>query len=261
MPDLVNFDTYIPGFRQVKGEDMNSMRDAINDLEQGSEAFEDLTVTDDATIGGRLQFGATTTTALTIGAGTTSTRYAMGTTANQNLLGLFAESTATTGDARTINSRLYFSGAGGSGEVIRAFGIVNNVTAATGGTVNGAHVSLAVNGASGAVSGAGNALRATFAQGASNNAGGTCAVLQLDSDLDATATVAATLSYLRFTNTNTGTVPLLMNLDGVDTTTLYIDAGTSAGSAGDADNCAAQKVIGIRVNGALAYIPVFTQNS
>lgn len=212
---------------------------------------------------GKITLGntATASSTLLLGTGTTSTRYAMGTTANQNVVGLFAESTATTGDSRNINARLYFSGAGGSGEVIRAMGVVNNVTAATGGTVNGAHLTLSVTGASGTVSGAGNALRCTFAQGASNNAGGTCAVIQVDSDLDTAATVASTLSYLRFTNSNTKKVPILMNLDGVDTDTLYIAAGTSAGSAGDADNCAAQQVIQIRVNGNAAYIPVFTQNS
>ena len=204
---------------------------------------------------------ASPSTSLLIGAGTTSSRYAMGTTANQNMVGLFGETTATSGDSRNINARLYFSGAGVSGEVIRAMGVVNNVTAATGGTVNGAHITLSVSGASGAVSGAGNALRATFAQGASNNAGGTCSVIQVDSDLDNGATVASTLSYLRFTNSNTKKVPVLFNLDGVDTNTLYVAAGTSAGSAGDASHCAAQKVIKILVNGAAAYIPVFTQNS
>jgi hypothetical protein len=193
--------------------------------------------------------------------GTSTARFQLGATAGQSMHQVFGETTATSGDTRLKNLRLYFSGAGGSGEVARIFGIVNNVAAATGGTVNGAHVSLAVNGASGAVSGAGNALRATFAQGAGNTAGGTCSVIQVDSDLDNTATVAATLSYLRFTNSNTKKVPVLMNLDGVDTATLYVNAGTGAGSAGDATKCAAQKVVRILVNGSAAFIPVFTQNT
>lgn len=41
----------------------------------------------------------------------------------------------------------------------------------------------------------------------------------------------------------------------------YIAAGTSAGSAGKSDGCAAQKVFVITVNGVANYIPVFTQNS
>lgn len=197
----------------------------------------------------------------TIGGSSSSAPFAMGSTANQNKIGIWADTTATSGDSRLAYLRLYFSGAGVSGEAARIYGTVNNVTAATGGTVNGAHISLSVSGASGAISGAANALRATFAQGASNNAGGTCAVIQADSDLDATATIASSLSYIRFTNSNSGKVPTLFNLDGVDTTNLYIAAGTSAGSAGKSDGCAAQKVVKILVNGATCYIPVFTQNS
>ena len=41
----------------------------------------------------------------------------------------------------------------------------------------------------------------------------------------------------------------------------YIAAGTSAGSAGDADNCAAQMVIETSIGGVTVYIPVFTQNT
>ena len=99
------------------------------------------------------------------GFGTTSSRRQMGETANTNALGLFFETAATSGDTRAINTRLYFSGAGGSGEALRAYSIVNGVTAATGGTVNGAHISMALSGAAAAISGAGNALRATLGIG------------------------------------------------------------------------------------------------
>lgn len=217
--------------------------------------------------GRAIQFGSNTTTAKMIGAGLTTTpgttTYNLGSTAT-NAVALFTHASNTTGDMRVINARLYFGGAGGSGEVLRAYGIVNNVTAATGGTVNGAHITMQVNGASGAVSGAANAIRATFAQGASNNAGGTCSVIQVDSDLDNAATVAATLSYIRFTNSNSKKVPNLIYLDSsIDTTNLYIAAGTSAGSAGNATHCAAQKVLRCydAVNSQYIYIPAFTQNS
>lgn len=192
--------------------------------------------------------------------GTSSLRFAMGATASQSLHQVFAETTATSGDTRNQNLRLYFSGAGGSGEVVRAYGIVNNVTAATGGTVNGIHSTLQVNGASGTVSGAANAIRATFAQGASNATGGTCAVIQCDSDLDNTATVPATLSYIRFTNSNTKKIDNLLALDGISTT-LYAAAGTASGSAGNSTHCAAQKVLKCLVDGVAVYIPVFTQNT
>lgn len=141
--------------------------------------------------------------ALFFGAGTATDRYQMGTEANQNGLGLFFESKAVSGDARGINLRLYFSGAGVSGEALRAYGIVNNVQVAVGGTVNGAHVSLGITGTSGQVSGAGNALRATLSLGASANPGGTLSGIQLDSDFDNTATVPAGTAGIRLTDTNT----------------------------------------------------------
>lgn len=212
-----------------------------------------------------LNAASTPTAALIMGGGTSATpgttTLDLGTTANKNGIAFFANARATTGDTRLMYLRQYFSGIGGSGEAARIFGTVNNVTVATGGTVNGAHISLSVSGASGSVSGAANALRATFAQGASNATGGTCAVIQVDSDLDNAATVPATLSYLRFTNSNTKKVPVFANLDGVDTSTLYVAAGTGSGSAGNSTHCAAQQVIKILVNGSAAYIPIFTQNS
>lgn len=165
------------------------------------------------------QAGTTTTTALIFGAGTTASRYAMGTTA-ATMVGLFGETTATTGDSRTINARLYFSGAGGSGEVLRAYGIVNNVTAATGGTVNGAHVSLDVNGASGAISGAGNALRATLG-GTAATPGGTLAAIQLDSNFATGVTLPGTAAFLRVTDTNTTKIGNLVNIPAPSNGTIF----------------------------------------
>jgi hypothetical protein len=159
--------------------------------------------------------------AVHFGFGSSTTRTQMGTTANQNAVGLFFESTATSGDARGINLRLYFSGAGGSGEALRAYGIVNGVTAATGGTVNGAHITLGVTGAAGAVSGAGNALRATLSFGASVNAGGTCSALQIDSDFDNTSTVAAGLCAVRLTNSNTKVWPNLLEIPAASNGTIF----------------------------------------
>lgn len=165
------------------------------------------------------QSGSTTTTALVFGAGTTTSRVAMGTTA-ANLVGLFGETTATSGDSRTINARLYFSGAGGSGEVLRAFGIVNGVTAATGGTVNGAHISLDVNGASGAVSGAGNAIRATLG-GTAVTPGGTLAVVNLDSNFATGVTLPGTAAFLRVTDTNTTKIGNFLNIPAPSNGTIF----------------------------------------
>lgn len=194
-----------------------------------------------------------------IAIGTSASPYSIGTTA-ANIIGAFGNATATSGSSRSLYAKLQF-GAAGDGEAVRAYGVVNNATVAVGGTVNGLHATLQANGASGTVSGAANAIRATFAQGASNATGGTCAVIQADSDIDTAATVPTNLSYVRFTNSNTKKVPIFMNLDGVDTSTLYIAAGTGSGSAGNSTHCAAQSVLHILVNGAACYIPIFTQNS
>ena len=149
-----------------------------------------------------LQFGTTATAALSLGGGTSVTPLTTS-TADKNHIGFWTASTATSGDSRGVYLRHYFSGAGGSGEALRAFGTVNNVTVANSGTVNGAHISLSVSGASGAVSGAGNALRATLGIGASSAPGGTLAGIQVDSDFDNAGTVPDTAAAIRVTNSNT----------------------------------------------------------
>lgn len=159
--------------------------------------------------------------AAALGWGTTSARHQLGTTANQNALGLFFESEAKSGDTRGVNLRLYFSGVGGSGEALRAYGIVNNVTAATGGTVNGAHITLGVSGASGAVSGAGNAIRATLGFGDGVTAGGTCSAIQVDSDFHNGCTLDANVCAIRFTNSNTKLWPNLMQIPEASNGTIF----------------------------------------
>jgi len=150
----------------------------------------------------KIQIGSTTTAALQLGGGTSASPLATS-TADKNHIGFWFTTTATSGDSRGLYLRQYFSGAGVSGEAARIFGTVNNVTAATGGTVNGAHISLSVTGASGAVSGAGNALRATLGIGASCAPGGTLSGIQVDSDFDTAATVPSTAAAIAVTNSNT----------------------------------------------------------
>ena len=170
--------------------------------------------------GGAIQYGSTATAALLSGAGTSSTPVATA-TANKNFLGYWLETTATSGDTRGMYLRLYFEGAGVSGEAARLFGTVNNVTAATGGTVNGAHISLSVEGASGAVSGAGNALRATLGLGAATNSGGTLAALQLDSDFAADATLPSVCVPIRVTNSGTGLWANMMQIPAASNGTIF----------------------------------------
>jgi hypothetical protein len=70
-------------------------------------------------------------------------------------------------------------------------------------------VSLSING-SGTINGAGNALRATIG-GTSTNPGGTLAAIQADSDF-ATGGTWTNASFIRFSNSGTGTVAYLANV-------------------------------------------------
>jgi hypothetical protein len=160
-------------------------------------------------------------TALFFGFGNTTNRAQMGTAANKNGVGLFFETTATSGDSRGVNLRLYFSGTGVSGEALRAYGIINNKTVASGGTVNGAHISLGTNGTSSAVSGAANALRVTLGLGASTNVGGTVSALQVDSDFASDATLATALCAIRLTNTGSGKWPNLLEIPAASNGTIF----------------------------------------
>lgn len=131
----------------------------------------------------------------------TSTSPIVVTTAG-NVSSSYVTSTATTGDVRLNYSRLEVASTG-SGETGRWLTRVTAANAATGGTVNGGHISLSING-SGTVSGAGNALRVTLG-GSSTNPGGTLAALQLDSDF-ASGGTWTNASFLRCTNSGTGTI-------------------------------------------------------
>ena len=129
-------------------------------------------------------------------------------TTAENINAAFATTSASTGDTRLSYNRLTFTSTG-SGETFRALTRVTGAGGATGGTINGAHLSLSING-SGTISGAGNALRATLG-GTSTNPGGTLSVIQADSDFASGGTWTNT-SFIRFTNSGTGTVPNLFNI-------------------------------------------------
>jgi hypothetical protein len=118
------------------------------------------------------------------------------------LNGAYATTSATSGDTRLNFNRLTFTSTG-SGETARFLTRVTGANAATVGTINGAHISCAVN-TGGTISGAANALRATIG-GSSTNPGGTLAALQLDSDI-ASGGTWTNASFLRVTNSGTGTL-------------------------------------------------------
>ena len=139
-------------------------------------------------------------------AGSTSSEIAV--SSASNVSSSYVSASNTTGDVRLNYSRLTFTSTG-SGETARFLTRVTGANGATGGTINGAHISLSING-SGTISGAGNALRVTLG-GSSTNPGGTIAALQLDSDF-ATGGTWTNASYIRCTNSGTGTIDTFATL-------------------------------------------------
>ena len=127
-----------------------------------------------------------------------------------NISSSFGTTSATTGDTRLVYEKLTFTSTG-SGETLRAFSVVTGVGAATGGTINGAHISMSIN-SPGTISGAGNALRATLGMGALANPGGTLSALQIDSDLAANCTVPASAAFIRVTNSGTKVLANMMSV-------------------------------------------------
>jgi hypothetical protein len=95
---------------------------------------------------------------------------------------------------------------------------VTGANGATGGTINGAHISTAVN-TGGTISGAANAIRATIG-GTSTNPGGTLAALQLDSDF-ASGGTWSNASFLRVTNSGTGEVGNFALMPAVSATGVF----------------------------------------
>jgi hypothetical protein len=153
-------------------------------------------------------------------------------TTAQNISSSYATSSATTGDTRLSYNKLTFTSTG-SGETLRALSVVTGTGAATAGTINGAHISLEVDGASATISGAANAIRATLG-GTDATPGGTLAVLQLDTNYTVNATLPATASFIRVSDsgTNTGEIPKLLNIETGPAATLFTAATSSSTLAG-----------------------------
>jgi hypothetical protein len=166
-------------------------------------------------------------------------------TTAQNINSAYGTTSATTGDTRLMYDKLTFTSTG-SGETIRAFSVVTGALAATGGTINGAHISMEVNG-SGTISGAGNALRATLG-GTQTAQTGTLGVLQLDTNYTGSVTTPATSAFIRVTDSGSAT--------GKINNLLTIDAGPAATivAAGAATPSGTIKKISIQIGGVAYYI-------
>ena len=169
-------------------------------------------------------------------------------TTAQNINYAYATTSATTGDTRLVYDKLTFTSTG-SGETLRAFSVVTGTGAATAGTINGAHISLEVDGASATISGAANAIRATLG-GSDATPGGTLAVIQLDTNYSVNATLPATASFIRVTDSgaNTGEIPLFINIDTAPAATIA-PAATSVSTV--------SKAIKVMVGGTVYYVPAY----
>ena len=165
-----------------------------------------------------------------------------------NIDAAYATTSATTGDTRLSYNKLTFTSTG-SGETLRAFSVVTGAAAATAGTINGAHISCEIDG-TGTISGAANAIRATLG-GSQASPGGTLAVIQLDTNYSVNASLPATASFIRVTDSgaNTGEVPLLMNIATGPAATCAPTA-TSVTTVG--------KVIKVMIAGTVYYVPAYT---
>ena len=124
------------------------------------------------------------------------------------LNGSYATTSASSGDTRLDYEKLTFTSTG-SGETLRAFSVVTGAGAAAGGTINGAHVSMEVQG--GTISGAANALRATVG-GTTAAPGGTLAAIQADTNWDSGVTLPGSAAWIRFTESGTAKMSNLFNV-------------------------------------------------
>ena len=164
-----------------------------------------------------------------------------------NIDAAFATTSAATGDTRLSYNKLTFTSTG-SGETLRAFSVVTGVAAATAGTINGAHISCEIDG-TGTISGAANAIRATLG-GSQVSPGGTLAVLQLDTNYSVNASLPATASFIRVTDSgaNTGEIPLFINIDTAPAATIAPTA-TSVTTV--------SKAIKVMIGGTVYYVPAY----
>lgn len=169
-------------------------------------------------------------------------------TTAQNISSSYGSTSAATGDTRLSYNRLAFTSTG-SGETLRAFSVVSGANAATAGTINGAHISTSVN-TGGTISGAANAIRATLG-GSATSPGGTLSVLQLDTDFGSSASLPATSSFLRVTDSGAG-AGKVANLFNIASGTGLLTTGTTGAVAGG---------IKIRVGSTTYYLLVSTSIS
>jgi hypothetical protein len=141
----------------------------------------------------------------------------------------YVTTSAPTGDTRLSYNRLTFTSTG-SGETIRALTRVTGANGATGGTINGAHISTSIN-TGGTISGAANAIRATIGAAVATP-GGTLAALQLDTDFASGTTLGAESAFIRVTDSGAGAGKMTRLMNVATGTGLFTAATSSSTLAG-----------------------------
>jgi hypothetical protein len=149
-------------------------------------------------------------------------------TADKKYIGMYTESSATSGDSRAIYIQHFLSGAGATGDCARFFTKVN-ATGVAGGF--GVHATVQIqDDATTGITGLANGVRATLAAEADTRTlAGTLASLQVDSDIGANNTLGAGTSFIRVADN--GSVKI-GNLFAFASTNDVITGTTAATAAG-----------------------------
>ncbi len=190
------------------------------------------------------------TAALLHGMGTSGTPVQT-TSGSVNFMGYWMQTSSTSGDVRGMYTRLFFTGAGGTGEAQRIFATVTDVAAST---VRGAHISLSF-AASGTVTGLGAALETTLHLNTGGTAGGTLCSLNvaINSDGASSDPAGSSISFIRFSNQGAA-------LNDVDDDAVLFDlSGFTSGSAKmwyDNTSNVADESIKIRTPAGIRYLLV-----
>lgn len=195
--------------------------------------------------------------ALVAGSGASGSEHELGSTAGTALDFRFRGS-HTTGDMRGMYLRLDMDAAAVSahgGEALRALTEIENVDVAVGGTVNGAHITLEIDGNSGTVDGAGNALRATLGGSGTKTNTGTLSGVLVDLDLPSAVTLAGTEAAIRIGKAQDHEWPVAIAFDNT------VGSGNAIAASDNAISGNASHAIHITIDGVSHYIAAWDNAS
>ena len=213
---------------------------------------------------GQQRFQLVNATLANVGADTAALLHGLGTSTTPvetasgsvNFMGYWMKTSAQSGDVRGLYTRLFFTGAGGTGEAARIFTTVTDVAAST---VRGAHISLSF-AASGTVTGLGVALECTLHLNSGGTASGTMAALKvaINSDNANSDPAGSTLSFIQVANQGSAK-------DDVDDDAFLFDiSGVASGSGKmwyDNTSNAADEFIKVKTPAGTRYLILSDSNT